>query len=698
MTTSSFATQTLSPQQLYKDFLQNRQFSQQDEQALGLELLSPDDTFVLLGHTRDWSIKLPYRDWSGTDTGFHRVRLLHPKSKMKYSQPRASGSHIFFPVGPQWKNISQDVDIPIIITEGEFKAWQIWKFCQANQLQYVPIGLAGVTSWGDKQGLPLHKDLMQIAWRRKNAFQDKSRHVYIIFDYDGAEEHGEPNEQVGMAETKLAVSLRGLGAHVHLCRVGRFGQGVGKKYAIDDHLLSGGDLGQVLTTTSITMNGIDTLDTKLYEFKTKYALLNGDVIRLRDGLILSWSKAKIDSAQEYFISNTTNSRGQPVMREIPLLDEYKKWQRCCKLDFVGMYPEFQGLQITPDRCYNLFKAWMHEPMPGDPSPYLDFCKYFFQAEPHFEPYWHDWVANVVQYPWRRNNTTPQFIHDMEGMGKSAIPEFIAEMLGMGDGGAAAALGPDDLFGSFNGIMKGKVFIVVNEPSSDRDDHSAKLKNLITGKEITINNKYGMQYSVKNYVNYVFTSNKPYITHMGNSSRREAIYKCPTFEQMDILRRVSALMKWARSNKGRGFSHVLNWYMERDIADFDPYAPAPMTEYKQVAIQLSKTPIEAFCQELAEWTEQRLGGVGAFTAPQLAVLCERWGHDARPKVQYIKKALQPFGDVEPARPITVGGKTSRYTILRITKIKAPGKMHGDWAETARDTEREIQRELGTEGSF
>jgi hypothetical protein len=247
-------------------------------------------------------------------------------------------------------------------------------------------------------------------------------------------------------------------------------------------------------------------------------------------------------------------------------------------------------------------------------------------------------------------------------------------------------------------MKGKVFIVVNEPSSDRDDHSAKLKNLITGKEITINNKYGMQYSVKNYVNYVFTSNKPYITHMGNSSRREAIYKCPTFEQMDILRRVSALMKWARSNKGRGFSHVLNWYMERDIADFDPYAPAPMTEYKQVAIQLSKTPIEAFCQELAEWTEQRLGGVGAFTAPQLAVLCERWGHDARPKVQYIKKALQPFGDVEPARPITVGGKTSRYTILRITKIKAPGKMHGDWAETARDTEREIQRELGTEGSF
>ena len=166
-------------------------------------------------------------------------------------------------------------------------------------------------------------------------------------------------------------------------------------------------------------------------------------------------------------------------------------------------------------------------------------------------------------------STPQFIHDMEGMGKSAVPEFIAEMLGMGDAAPATTLGPDDLFGNFNGTMRGKVFVVVNEPSSDRDDHSAKLKNLITGKEITINNKYGAQYTVRNYVNYVFTSNKPYITHMGASSRREAIYKCPTFNQLDILTRVGKMMKWARANNGAGFAAVLNWYMSRDISDFDP---------------------------------------------------------------------------------------------------------------------------------
>jgi len=700
---SGFAAQTTQPQQLYQNFITTRQFSDQDIQSLGLELLDPQATYDLLGHTKEWSVKLPYHGVDGQLTGFNRVRLLMPKSKMKYSQARASGSHIYFPPTTNWKQIAQDVDIPIIITEGEFKAWQLTKQIVADQLPYAALGLAGVTSWTDRSGLHLHADLMKIYWQRKTSFQEKHRKVYIVFDYDGKEDSGEPNEQVGMAETKLAVTLRGLGAEVHLCRVGRFGPGKGNKYAIDDHLLGGGNLGQVLTTTSTVMNGIDTLETKLYEFKTQYALYNGDVIRLKDGLILNWNKARIDSAQHYFIQIIQKQNGATSSKEVQLIDEYKKWARCCKLDHVGMYPEHQGLQITPNRCYNLFKDWAYEPIPGDPALYLEFCNYFFQAEPAFVDYWHDWVANVVQYPWRRNNTTPQFIHDMEGMGKSAIPEFVAEMLGLGENAPAATLGPDDLFGNFNGAMKGKVFVVVNEPSSDRDDHSAKLKNLITGKEITINNKYGAQYTVKNYVNYVFTSNKPYITHMGASSRREAIYKCPTFSQQDILERVGAMMKWARANNGSGFSAVLNWYMSRDLSGFDHYAPAPMTSYKQVAIQLSKTPLESFAADLAAWTDEHLDGIAAFTPAQLSVLCERWGHDNRAKTQYIRKALQPHGDIEPSKLIKVNGKASRYTafITRKGQVTAPQVTAAkaiNWPLIVTSTEGALSREIENNGTF
>lgn len=695
---SGFAAQTTSYTELYSKFLEDRQFDNSDVQLLGLKLLNPDQTYELLGHTKDWSIQLPYFDFNGTITKFSRVRLLIPKTKMKYSQARASGSHIYLPPSVNWKVVANDVDIPIIITEGEFKAWSITKVIDRDNLLYAALGLAGVTSWTDKDGLHLHKDLMKIAWKRKTSFQDKSRKVYIIFDYDGANEEGEPNEQVAMAETKLAVTLRGLGAEVHLCRVGRFGPGKGSKYAIDDHLKANGTLAQVLTSTSITLNGVDTLETKLYEFKTHYALFNGDVIRLKDGLILNWNKAKIDSAQHYFLQSIPKPNGSTATKEIPLIEEYKKWSRCCKLEQIGMYPEYQGLQITPNSCYNLFKNWAYEPLEGDPSVYLDFCNYFFQEEPHFAEYWHDWVANVIQYPWRRNNTSPQFIHDMQGMGKSAIPEFIAEMLGMGDNAPAAALGPDDLFGNFNGALKGKIFVVVNEPSSDRADHSARLKNLITGKEIVINNKYGAQYTIQNFVNYVFTSNKPYITHMGNSSRREAIYKCPTFEQADIFSRVDAMMKWARKDNGKGFSYVLNWYMNRDLSNFNPYSPAPKTKYKDIAIAASKTPLETFAQELSIWTRDNLEGVGAFTSAQLQVLCDRWGHDKNAKKSYIAKAMLAYGEYHE-KVVKVDGKAARVLIYdvrdKVTKSHGLGVTEG---EIARKSFHAISLELENNVNF
>ena len=195
MTVKGFQAQTAQPSQLYKTFLQDRGFDQGDEQSLGLELLDPQATHTLLGHTKEWAIKLPYFDLQGQATNFARVRLLHPKGKMKYSQARASGSHIYFPPTTNWQMVVQDVDIPIIITEGEFKAWAITKQAVKDQLPYATIGLAGVTSWTDKAGLHLHKDLMQIVWQRKNQFQHRHRKVYIIFDYDGAEDNGEPNEQ-----------------------------------------------------------------------------------------------------------------------------------------------------------------------------------------------------------------------------------------------------------------------------------------------------------------------------------------------------------------------------------------------------------------------------------------------------------------------------------------------------------------------
>ena len=696
---SGFGASVITPQQLYTNFIQTRAFDDQDLSDLGLSLLSPGETKALIGHTHEWSVRIPYRDVDGKDTGFNRVRILSPKGKMKYSQARASGSHIYFPIKTNWRKVLVDVDIPIIITEGEFKAWQITKSILKDQLPYACLGLAGVTSWTDRQGLHLHKDLMQIMWQKKSSFEAKHRKVYIIFDYDGAKEAGEPNEQVALAETKLAITLRGLGAEVHLCRVGKFASGPGNKYAIDDHLLAGGHLGEVLTTTSVVMNGLDTLDVKLHEFSTKYALYNGDVIRLGDGHIMSFQKAKIDSAQHIFMQSVTQparGNGPPrvISREIPMLEEYKKWQKRCDIRKVGVFPQYQGLKVTPDGCYNYLNTWAHEPQLGDPSLYLDFCKYFFRDEPEFAEYWHDWVANIVQYPHRRNNTTPQFVSSTEGIGKSLVAEFIAEMLGIGETGPAIIIGPDELFGAFNGILKNKIFVVVNEPSSDREDHSAKLKNFITSKEITINNKYGHQYSIENYMNFVFTTNRPYVTTMGNNARREAIYKPETLSNQETRPKVTELMRWARVG---GFGAVLNWYYERDISSFDPFAAAPETKRKAQVVRLSQSPTQQFANDLVEWAKAHVGSVAFFTNQQLQILYRAWhGEERMPATKYVKAAL---ANVAPGDEAVVlvrrgeGGEAKNVTakgwMIGTADAWEKSNKRGVAQETADAIAREVQ---------
>lgn len=688
----AFASHTMSQEQIYQDQLTKRNITASDEKLLGLELLKPEDTAKVLGFGDFWSIKIPYYDVNGQPAPFTRVRVLSPNTKMKYSQPRASGSHIYFPPINHWPQILNDVTKPLIITEGEFKAWAITKYCNQHSLDYSCIGLAGVTSWRDKSGAPLHKDLMQIRWKQKTSFAETNRKVYIIFDYDGAMPNGEPNVQVALAESKLAVTLKGLGAEVHLCRVGQFGQGVGTKYAIDDHLNGGGGLAEVLTATSVVMSGADTLDVKLHDFSTKYAFINGDVIRLTDGYVMSYAKAKVDSAQNTFTITFQRPNGQPATKIVDMLDEYKRWSKRVDIKEIGIYPKWQGIKITPQSYYNLLNDWEAEPSMNTSNKYLEFCTYFFQDDPTFQDYWHDWVANIIQRPWKRNSTTPQFISGIEGIGKSAIAEFIAEMIGRNREGPALVMGPDEIFSSFNGHTKTKILLVINEPSSDRENHSAKLKNMITSDERHINEKYGHSFVIQNYVNFVFTSNKPFVTTMGNTARREAIYTPRSPDPQVVKTMVTDLMVWARTQDG--FGAVLNFYLNRDISQFNPHAPAPMTDAKASAIQLSQSATQDFAQDLLQWVTDELDGTAFLTASNREILHKAWyGDENVPSAKYINRALSAMCDVE-SKVIKEGGKSIKTTAIYVHGKKAVDTIN--YGEKLRETNEAVLKVISDAG--
>ena len=121
---------------------------------------------------------------------------------------------IYFPPGLA-RDILQNVSIPLVITEGEFKTLALWKLASHNSTvrRFIPVGLGGVWNWRgtvgkapgpngerrDVKGVIPDIDLTPVEGRR----------VVVAFDADSQENAG-----VDFARTLLMREMRMRGAEV----------------------------------------------------------------------------------------------------------------------------------------------------------------------------------------------------------------------------------------------------------------------------------------------------------------------------------------------------------------------------------------------------------------------------------------------------------------------------------------------------
>lgn len=132
----------------------------------------------------------------------------------KYIQPPGRGNRIYFPPGIDVSALS-DTSLPVIITEGEFKALALSRLAnyQTAETRFVPIALGGVNNFrgtigktegpsGDRRDIKgVIADIERINW--------KARRVVIAFDADA-----EKNPGVRAARSRLTAILIERGATV----------------------------------------------------------------------------------------------------------------------------------------------------------------------------------------------------------------------------------------------------------------------------------------------------------------------------------------------------------------------------------------------------------------------------------------------------------------------------------------------------
>ena len=151
----------------------------------------------------------------------YRVRRDHPeiengKPRLKYLSPPGRGNLLYFPVGTEPAALS-DVNLPLVITEGEFKAIALDRAARhglpAGEARFVSVGLSGVWNWRGTIGKTRDADGNRIDVKgpipdlNQIAFDD--RLVLILYDADL-----DDNDSVAAARFMLTKELRSRAAQV----------------------------------------------------------------------------------------------------------------------------------------------------------------------------------------------------------------------------------------------------------------------------------------------------------------------------------------------------------------------------------------------------------------------------------------------------------------------------------------------------
>lgn len=253
------------------------------------------------------------------------------------------------------------------------------------------------------------------------------------------------------------------------------------------------------------------------------------------------------------------------------------------------------MQCDPATTVNLYDGLAIEPAPGDVTPMLDLIRYLTSRVIEGDADECDqvmhwllcWLAYPLQHPGFKLRTAV-VMHGDEGAGKN----FLFDSVVMIYGKYGAVVGQDELEDKFNDWRSGKLFVVGDEVSSRAElvHNKNRLKALITSPSVQINPKNLPRREETNHMNIVFLSNELQPLALDNSDRRYLVVYTPPAKPFAYYHN---LAQWRNGGGLQAFAHYLMTY---PLDDFDPYAPAPMTESKANLININRKSPELFWQE------------------------------------------------------------------------------------------------------
>jgi hypothetical protein len=308
----------------------------------------------------------------------------------------------------------------------------------------------------------------------------------------------------------------------------------------------------------------------------------------------------VDLNMNSYIYHKKNKNGE--IEKLPIVNDWLKDPKIREYDEMNFIPYGPNEEATQNnKIYNTFSGYniqKHNFTDKDLIDVQQFKDYLYavagESQENYE-YLYRWLARIIKHPRHKTNTCI-LIKSPQGTGKGTLQEFMKAILGTKY--AEQYCGTDILVEKFNGVLENKLFVAIDEGSSNNYNHSGKMKNRITEPTIEIEEKGIKKRIVNNLMNIMIVTNDDIVVKIEESDRRYVMLKASS----KYINNTSFFGKLKDNflNNPIGLYSVYKWFLNCDVDEkYDFQNNRPITnDYK--AVQALNIPIIAlFFQDLLE---------------------------------------------------------------------------------------------------
>lgn len=257
---------------------------------------------------------------------------------------------------------------------------------------------------------------------------------------------------------------------------------------------------------------------------------------------------------ESFVNNLYANRR---IAGISVADEWRKWTLCRTVNSIVYEPGKPT--ITAENNYNEWRGSGLIAKEGSLNPWNKLLDHLFADEATYREWFLAWLAYPFQFPGTKLHTACLFWSKGTGTGKSTVGYILKHLYGLHN---YSLIRDSDLAGNFNPWAAGKQIAEVEElrGGTNAPKIADFMKSMITQHDIRVNEKHKAHYTVRDCINYYFTSNHSNALYLEEYDRRFFVHAIPNRPLPDNFFE-GELKPWLDSS---GYEAILHFLLNVDL--------------------------------------------------------------------------------------------------------------------------------------